>query len=264
VRRRLFVGTVLAGGALLAACFELSAPQSELSAISPIQLAWPSVVAGDVLRDETGAEAPLRIEAYDDAGNLVTDVDVQFIALDTGLQVNAVGVVQGLNVRNTPARVVAQARRGRGVLQTPEASIDVVPRPDSIAPAEDTTFDVKPITLGDPTPISTAIAITVLSRGTGGAEAAGVKSWIVRYEIIGAPASGNGQRTAIFEGGGTATALPDTTDASGVATRTVVLQTVNLASGSGRQNVLVRVTVPNTGVGGSATTFVVTVPFDRQ
>jgi hypothetical protein len=263
IRRRL-LAVMLASGVAGVACFELSAPQTGLSAISPIQLAWPSVVVNDVLRDENGAEAPLRIDAYDDEGNVVTDVAVTFIALDTGVEVGVTGVVRGLNLRDTPARVVAQARRGEGILQTPEVSIDVVPRPDSVAPAQDTTFDIKVITRGDPTPISTAIDVKVFSRGTGGAAAVGVKSWIVRYEILSEPPSGSSaQPTAIFEGGGTARVYPDTTDTNGAASRTVVLQTVNLAPGTGRQNVLVRVTVANTRSGGAPTTFVVTLPFDR-
>jgi hypothetical protein len=244
------------------ACFELSGPPSGLVAISPIQVAWPSVVVGDVLRDGAGAVAPLRVEAYDGDGNVLDDATVTFIALDTGLRVGPDGVVHGDNVRTSPARIVAQVRRAGDVLQTPEIRLDVVPRPDSVAPAQDTTFAAKPIPATDPSPIpSDSLRVRVVSRG---ATPTPVRSWIVRYEIIAEPPGVNGQRTALFNVGGTATVSLDTTDANGVASRLIILQRALLEPATGRQNVQVRVTVGNTRSGGAATAFTITLPYDRQ
>jgi hypothetical protein len=245
------------------ACFELSGPPSGLVAISPIEVAWPSVVVDDVLRDGAGAVAPLRVEAYDGDGNVLDDATVTFIALDTGLHVGPDGIVHGDNVRTSSARIVAQVRRAGDVLQTPEIRLDVVPRPDSVAPAQDTTFAAKPIPAIDPSPIpSDSLRVKVMSRGA--TPPAAVRSWIVRYEIVAEPPGVNGQRTALFSGGGTATVSLDTTDANGVASRLIVLQRALLEPATGRQNVQVRVTVGNTRSGGAATVFTITLPYDRQ
>jgi hypothetical protein len=263
VTRRALPAAALAAGAAIVGCFELSAPASDLSAISPIAAAWPSVVVGDVLRDGEGNVAPLLVEAYDGGGNLVTDATVTFIPLDNWLRVDPDGVVHGETVQSTPARVVAQVRRGGDVLQTPEARIDVVSRPDSVAPGQDTTFAAKSVARFETAPISTELAVKVLSRRPG-APPQGVRSWIVRYEIIDDPPGTNDQPTAVFSGGGTTPVSVDTTDTGGLASRTVVLQTILLAPATGRQNVLVRVTVGNTRAGGAPTVFTITLPFDRQ
>jgi hypothetical protein len=257
-RRWLRVGVGATGLALIA-CFELSAPQSGVSAISPIETAWPSVVEGDRLRDSLGQITPLRVDAFDAAGNPIQNPEVHFIVLDRGLHVEAGAVVVGDSVRTTPARIVAQVRAGTAVLQTPEDSIDVVPRPDSIAPAADTTFTPKEFQLSAVT--SDALTIKVMSRDPGGGAPRLVRSWIVRYEIVAEPSGVNGQRTALFTGAGTARVVRDTTDANGLANgRTITLQAERLASFQGDQIVDVRATVWRVGTG-AGTSILIRVPF---
>jgi hypothetical protein len=262
--RRLFPAGVLTAGVALVACFELSGPRSGLSAISPISVGWPSVVVGDALRDSTGDTAALHVDAFDGDGAPLADAEVRFIALDTGLTVRPDGVVIGINLRQTPARVVAQVLHGDEILQTPEINIDVVPRPDSVAPSNDTTFREDTVPLTDPAPItSDPLTVTVLSKGVGTAAAVAVKSWIVRYEIIAEPAGVDGQRTALFSGAGKARVSLDTTDASGVASRTIVLQRALLAPGTGRQNVEVRATIRDAGNNGASKSITFILPFLR-
>jgi hypothetical protein len=262
-----FPGGVLAVGVALVACFELSGPQSGLSAISPISVAWPSVVDDDQLRDSLGNVAPLRVDAFDGEGNKVDDAEVRFIVLDRGLSVRPDGIVLGDSIRTSPVRVVAQVRRGADVLQTPEINIDVVPRPDSVTPAQDTTFAPKPVLIADPSNVSSdSLNVKVLSVGTGAAAPVGVRSWIVRYEIISEPGGVNGQRTALFSGAGTARISLDTTDASGVASRTIVLQRTALAEPTGPQDQEVRVsaTIRDAGNNGASTVITFVLPFPRQ
>jgi hypothetical protein len=248
---------------VVVACFELSGPPANLLAISTIQFAWPSVVVGDVLRDAEGQEAPLRVEAFDSRGDPVTDATVSYIVLDRGLHVDAAGRVHGDSARDAPARIAAQVRRGADVLQTPEASLDVVPLPDSITPRPDTTFAAKPIPLTDPAPISSdPLDVKVLSKVGGTASAPKpVRSWIVEYEILTQPAGVGGQNTAIFTGGGAARTAVDTTDGAGVATRTISLQRALLVSSTGRQNVTVQATIRRIGVSGETRTVLFTLPF---
>jgi hypothetical protein len=267
VSRRLVPAGVLAAGAALVACFELSGPPSGLSSISAILAAWPAVAVGDALRDSTGEVAPLRVAAYDADGDSVTDATVTFIALDTGLHVDAAGVVHGDNVRSTAARIVAQVSRGGDVLQTPVLSIGVVPRPDSVAPTQDTTFAAKSVPIVDPAPItSDPLAVKVLRRGSAGAAPAGVQFWVVRYEIVDWPPGVDDQRTAYFSGRSTALVSVDTTDPNGVASRTIELQRTLLenAPAGTRQDVVVRATIRDAGSGGGVATITFVLPFVRE
>ncbi|MFN2563962.1 MAG: hypothetical protein ABR499_02970 [Gemmatimonadaceae bacterium] len=260
--RRMLPGAAFAAGAMLLGCFELSAPPSGLSAISPIAVAWPSVVEGDVLRDEDGNEARLHVDAYDGDGNLVTDATVNFVVLDPWLRVDSDGLVHGEEVRGTPARVVAVVRRGGEVLQTPEARIDVVPQPDSVTPTQDTTFSAKPIPVADPSPIpSDPLTVRVFGKVAGIARP--VRSWIVRYDIVDEPAGVNGQHTAIFPGASGARFTFDTTDANGVAARAISLQRALLERATGPETVAVRATVRGAGTDGVNRSVLFTLLFDR-
>ncbi|MDQ3996188.1 MAG: hypothetical protein M3303_04135 [Gemmatimonadota bacterium] len=267
--RRLFPAGALVAGVALVACFELSGAPSGLSSISRLELAWPAVVVGDSLRDSTGAAAPLRVEAFDADGRLVTDAQVTFIALDTGLRVTAAGFVLGERPRTAPAKIVAQVQRGGDVLQTPEIDVDVVPRPDTVFPAAD-TLDVKVYTLAgiaDTSWItSDTVNVTVSNRsrlvtdpGT-----AGVRSWIVRYEITDAPMGVDNAATAFFAGAGNPGVAVDTTDANGVAGRRVILRTIVLPAESkvSTHEVEVTVTVRERGQNVPGSPIQVIVPFE--
>jgi hypothetical protein len=271
VTRRRSPACLLAAGAALVACFELSAPASDLGSISSLELAWPSVVIGDSLRDSTGDPAPLRVEAFDGSGQLVTDAHVTFIALDTGLSVTGTGFVIGERFRTSPAKIVAHVQRGGDVLQTPEINVDVVPRPDSVSPFGFDTLPVKAYTLtgiADTSWItSDSIKVTVSNRSRAASDpnTAGVRSWIVRYEITNPNEGVGGAVSAFFAGGvGNPTVIVDTTDANGVAFRQVILRTVVLppASKIRVHEVKVTATVRERGqnVPGSPIQFV--VPFD--
>jgi hypothetical protein len=252
----LAVGTATA--VALIGCFELSGPPAGLSSISALEVAWPSVVHQDVLRDSTGAVAPLRVEAFDGDGNPANDATVTFIALDRGLHVDANGVVHGDSVRTSPVRVVAQVERGGDVIQTPEARIDVVPVPDSLLPVSPHTLPVKQFGFSDGVDItSDPLKVTVANRATN----SGVRSWVIRYEIVAQPPGQDGQATAFFTGAGAARVTYDTTQATGVADRRrVILRQTLLATREGSLEVRVVATVR--GVPGSPITFV--VPFDAD
>ena len=260
---------VLGIGASVIACIELSGPEDDLSAISPIAIAWPSVVVGDVLRDIAGVEAPLHLDAYDGDGNVVSDATVNFIVLDPGVSVDTRGVVRGVTEGATSVRIVAQVRRGKAVLQTPEAKVDVVQRPDSVSPANDTTYRETIVPAIQATPITLdTIKVSVVSRGSG--QVKGVKSWLVRFEILDVPAGVNGRRTTQYGDGGTPNERVsiDTTDGSGNASRAIVLQSVALerpnSSEPTRHDVRVLVTVGNTRPGGRPTMFFVTLPINVE
>jgi hypothetical protein len=245
---------------VIAACVELSGPQDELSSVSPITVAWPSVVEGDILRDIAGVQTPLHLDVYDGDGNVVSDASVSFVVLDQGVSVDAQGYVRGLTKGSTPVRIVAQARRGDDVIQTPEVSVYVVPRPDGIEPTRDTTYDAVNVPATDPDPIDLdPLTVRVISRASGSTE--GVRAWLVRYEILREPPGVNGSRTVRFKDGDLdATVVVDTTDSEGLASKTLVLQRLALESGS--HSVRVLVTVGNVRPSRIPTMFVITIPIN--
>ena len=247
-------------GLLVAACVELSGPQEDLSSVSPITVAWPSVVEGDLLRDIAGVEAPLHLDVYDGDGNVVTDASVSFVVLDQGVSVDAQGYVRGVTESSTPVRIVAQARRGDDVIQTPEVSIYVVPRPDGTEPTRDTTYAVVNVPATNPAPIDLdPLTVRVISRASGTTE--GVRAWLVRYEILREPPGVNGTRTVRFKvGDPDATVAVDTTDSQGLASQILVLDRIALESGS--HSVRVLVTVGNVQPSRIPTMFVITIPIN--
>ena len=261
--------TVVVAGVALVSCFELSGPQSGVSAVSRIIKAWPSVVVNDSLRDSLGRATALRIDVFDGDGNQVEDAEIRFIVLDTGLTVHADGFVVGTRIRTLPARVVAQVRRGGDLIQTPEDSIDVVPMPDSVLPNRDTTFAAKPFEVINPAVVtSDPLAVTILSRATGVASGVPVRSWIVRYEIPdgGEPVGQNDQHTALFTGAGEARVVYDTTDASGIASgRTIAFQRSRLVTARGTHSVTVHATIRRIGSNSAPPrTITFTLPFVGQ
>ena len=263
MRRRWVAGSVLAGWVALVSCLELSGPGSGLSAISPIIVPWPSVVLGDQLRDSLGNVTPLRVHVFDGDGIQADDAEVRFIVLDTGLTVQSDGVVLGTTIRSTPARIVAQVRRGGDLLQTPEVGIDVVPLPDSVTPSGDTTFAPKTFPITDPAVVtSDPLVVAVLNR----AARVGVRSWIVRYEIVDEPDGVNGQRTALFTGVSDTTRVTyDTTDGGGLAKRrTVAFQRARLTTAQGRHDVVVVATIRRIGSNAETRTLTFTLPFVGQ
>jgi hypothetical protein len=266
--RRLFAAGALVAGAALVACFELSGAPSGLSSISRLELPWPAVVVGDSLRDSTGTAAPLRVEAFDGEGQLVTDAQVTFIALDTGLSVTPTGfVLGGERPRTAPAKIVAQVQRGGEVLQTPEIDVDVVPRPDTVFPA---TLAVKVYTLtgiADTSWItSETVSVTLSNRSRllTDAGTAAVRSWIVRYEITDDPPGVDDAVTAFFAGVGNPRVVVDTTDENGLAGRPVILRTIVLPPESkvGMHEVEVTVTVRERGQNVPGSPVRVVVPFE--
>lgn len=248
----------LALTALLGAsgCLRISEPGSGVFTLSELKLPWPSVVVNDTLRDSTGRAAPLRVVGVTAAGDTVQEVPT-WVVLDRGLHVTPQGFVIGDSVR-TGARLVGQV----GGLQSPVATLMVVPAPVQVK-AEPAT--VAPVTwqraLGDTSHVaSPSLGVRVLGAGT---PPAGVGGWIVSYTILKQPPPVGDSPAAYLGEGVNRRSTIDTTDATGLASRSLVLRPV-ATSTTGADTVVVQATVRYRGsdVPGSPLTF--TVPFRRQ
>lgn len=208
-----------------ASCVDLSTDPDEIVAIEFQPFAWPSVVAGDTLRDSLGAVAPLTARLFDARGDEVPG-EVEFFTRDTLATVTADDFLVGRATADGATEVLAT---GAGI-QSTVRRIEVVPRPDSLA-AEGTVDTLRWVIPDSPSEnTSPPLRVRLFSRS--GAQPAGVRSWIVTWqlEFNGLPVS-PGDTTRIWlvgDNGFPSTA--DTTDAQGGASRRV---RVKVGAGSG-------------------------------
>jgi len=214
---------VVIGAVIGVACVDMSAPKGAAS-ISGLQLPSPSVVVGDVMRDSTGAPATLSVIAYDANGAKITDLATQFFVTDTGAPatLDASGMLTGTKLGTV--HVVGQI----GALQTPVAAIPVTVAPKLIARTAATIDTIRAPLSTDSTQRAHADIGVTVSGDSSDQKAAG---FIVKYTLVYAPATSSTSKSpAVFLAGdqGTASTV-DTTDASGLASRSVVVVSAFLA-----------------------------------
>jgi hypothetical protein len=206
---------------LAAACLARSTDPDEVIAIELRPPPWPSVVAGDTLRDSLGVVAPLEALLFDGHGDVVTGTPVTFFPRDTLVTVSSTGIVVARDSVNGAVEVVASAP---GV-QSTVRRLEVVPRPDSLA-AQGTIDTLRWVIPDQPSVnVSGELRVQLLNRTETGVQ--GVRAWIVRWqlEFHGQPvAPGDTSLVFLVDGAGRPTAT-DTTDGAGNAGVRVRLRT---------------------------------------
>ena len=221
---------VAAGLALGLACVDMSAPKGPAS-ISLLQLPAGFVVAGDTMRDSTGAVARVSVIGYDANGAPMqpSQYTAQFFITDTGRAAVAHFNLAGLLIGDTLGQVHVVGQIGN--LQTPVTPIYVTPLPTTI-----TRVSPSPDTVAAPFSSDTTIAgggkttqLLVSVTGAGGANA-GVQGLFVHYALVSAPpsASPNAPAVLLQNGQGMATTI-DTTKAGGTSSLNLVVVTALLA-----------------------------------
>lgn len=132
------LGAAAAALGVAAACGDVPTLVQGIAYITPIITPSPTVAYGDTLRDSLGHAAPLRVVALGRTpGDTIRGFALRYLftSLGTGATVDENGYLVAPDSLLT-LRLVAQATDptgGSGLqLQTPEISIDVVPRADTI------------------------------------------------------------------------------------------------------------------------------------
>jgi hypothetical protein len=219
VTRRIRSSWAFPATLVMCACIDLSTNPDEIVAIEFSVLPWPSIVAGDTLRDASGTVAPLVARLFDGGGDLV-EGPVEFLVEQPSLRV--------VNGNLLVAEATATGRVGVFAsttgIQSTAVQVEVVPRPDSIAP-EGVIVPLEWVVPDDPgLNTSVPISVRVLSNAT--PMPAPVRSWIVQYQLEAdgrvIPANDTAQIWLASENGRPSYA--DTTDASGTASRRVRLR----------------------------------------
>ena len=225
-RRSLMLG--LFGAAAAISCGDVPTLDEGIAYISPIILPAPAVAIGDTLRDSLGVATPLRIAAFGRNDEPLADPIATFLptVVPSPLSISEAGIVKASDTVSTVQTVQLVGRVGNK-LQTTTASLLIVPQPDSLGR---TSSEELVATL----PAADTLRVTV--TGVNAAHTrVGVPGIIVRYR---ARVYSTGATTApvIFTvDGGTASrpdslAAVDTTDASGLASRTLVAAGENVDS----------------------------------
>ncbi len=214
MRRRWWWTAALAA---VGSCITISTDPHEVISIEFVELPWPAVVVGDTLRDQGGAVAPLSARLFEASGAEVTDAQIQFLSRDATVTIVNGDLVVGGSTTGM-ARLLAS---GAG-LQSVVRQIQVVPRPDSLAP--EGTIDTLRLVLPDSPQQNRSgdLKVKMVSVDAGGA-ATPVGSWIVSFalEFDGAPvAPGDTSHLYLADEAGRVSSS-DTTDTQGIASRRI-------------------------------------------
>ena len=257
VRRALLAGAALA---MIGACIDLGGPKDGVVSISNLRLPYPSVVAGDLLRDSLGNPSPLSITAFGADGNPLPTEPLTFVALDTSVTVDPDGIVHGVTVDTLGGRVVA----GAGALQTPPQRVIVTIAPTTtIKGTEPTTIQFVPAAPDTSTNTNWSAPLTITLQGAGGVKAPG---YVVTYTLVETPDAAVAGTPTAYIGDDAARSMPrDTTNTQGIAARRVILRqaaiATNIRDGSRPDTVIVRAIVKYLGadVPGSPVDFIIPV-----
>jgi hypothetical protein len=181
IRRGIVVAALLLGPVTWAACFDFSTSPDELLYLAFDNLPYPSVVAGDSLRDSSGAAAALTARAVAADGDEIESAPIRFFSIgDTAgaLEVDSTsGWVVSANVAPQSVRVIASVQG----LQSQQLNLRVTTRPDSLAigvEVDTISYSLLDSTLN----FSRALAMNVLHHDSS-TFYSGVANWVVRYSL---------------------------------------------------------------------------------
>lgn len=206
------------GAALVAACVNISDNADSVLSLEFDSLPFPSVVVGDSLRDTTGAIASLDVRAFNYRGEEILSPPVRFHAPDPGITIDSItGVIRGDSLRSTRVRVIASV----GTLQAQQL-LDITIRPDAVS-ALDGRDTLEYSLLDSTVNVSRELTVKVI-HGTPPADSA-VRSYVVSFAVV---SGGDPLLAEVVNGAKVSTV--DTTDASGVAGRTVRIRPLYLAT----------------------------------
>jgi hypothetical protein len=217
--KRWWGGVLVAATMVVAGCIELSTDPDEIVAISIDELPWPSVVAGDTLRDASGAVAPLVAHLFNGSGDEVTG-PVEFFSQEPFLRFDSGNRLIADATATTGGGVFASTLGVQSIVR----QVEIVPVPRTLAQDGTIIQPLQWVVPDDPqTNTSQPMGVRVLTGPN-----AGVRSWIVYFQLeAGGRVIPESDTTQIFLiGDNGRPSYVDTTDASGRSNRRVRLRVV--------------------------------------
>jgi hypothetical protein len=170
--------------ALAGSCTDVSTSPTTAAAIEFDSLPFPAVVTGDTLRDSLGRVAPLHAVVLNGAGATIANPAVSYVTLDTGLTIDAAGIVTAQG-RSGTVRILASVSGLRASpLQSVAQVIEIARRPDSVIATrtQDTTL-VYTIPDSVAKNVTALLSVRVATNDTSGG-ITGTKAWLVSYQAF--------------------------------------------------------------------------------
>lgn len=162
------------------ACAELGTGVGDISYIAFDAIPYPALLVGDTLRDSLGVAAPLRANAFDAGGKAITGASFSYVSLDTGVVIDAAGMLRATTRTSGTVRVIASLNG----LQTDDRLIRVTRRPDSLlaTTTQATTFNYAVPDAA--TNVAEEMGVRLITFDSVGATNASVGGWLVRWRTI--------------------------------------------------------------------------------
>lgn len=165
--------------AALLGCVDLGTDPDVPFAVDFDSIPWPSLLAGDTMRDSLGVVKPIRVTAYNSDGDVIDGVGTTWFVLDTGATVDADGILTTTR-RDGSVRILGSIAG----LHSPQRTVRIARRPDTLLTTQDTNVAFT-YTLPDaPTNLTPALTVRLLTTDTVGGLAQGVQGWIVRWRAV--------------------------------------------------------------------------------
>lgn len=217
--RRIFVSVAVVG-VWAVSCRDIPAPADGVHAVGPLQLPSPGLVAGDTMRDSTGAVAALDVVVYGvDGEPLMPQPAKTFILLDTLARLEDAILI---GTSTGKLRIVGSV----GDIQTRPDTVPVTLSPDTLVlAANDSLLHRVTYAIATDTVVNSPqlnVDVRHLSATGGGVEAV-----VVKYAIVRAPP---GTAPTLLLMNNNAISERDTTNDQGRASRVARLRLAALTA----------------------------------
>jgi hypothetical protein len=257
---RLARNTLALAVAALAGCLELNTDPDVPFSIQFDSLPWPSLLAGDSMRDSLGVVTPLAVRAYNIDGDLISGigsgVGTSWFVLDTGASIDVDGIMTTTRVDGS-VRVLGSV----GGLQSPQRIIRIARRPDTLFTSQDTLVPFT-YTLPDAsTNLTPTLTVNLRTTDTIGGLNPGVNGWIVRWRAVheGDTLDLNDVSMVTLQTAGGSRVGQDTTAADGASVRRLRIWANTLSSSIDSFYVVAEARLHGVAVSGSPVIFKVKV-----
>ena len=211
-----WVTAAVVAAAAAGACSDVGTAPDAIVALAFDSLPYPAVVANDTMRDSLGHAAPLRAVAYNADGDVIANPALRYLALDTGVLIDAAGYLVATTRTSGTVRVVAAA----SALQSLTRTVIVTGAPSLFAVSGSATDTVKYTVPDVPANVSKAMTVK-LTRDSAGTTL-GVPGFLVSWQVkFGGVILAKNDTTASLWDDARHTSLLDTTSTDGTASRTL-------------------------------------------
>ena len=250
-----WVAAAVVAAAWVGACSDVGTAPDGIVALAFDTLPYPSVVAGDTMRDSTGRAAPLSAVAYNADGDVIAKPAVRYIVLDTGVDISSQGYLIATTRTSGTVRVVAAAAS----LQSLQKTVTVTRVPSRLA-ANGATSDTLRYALPDAsTNVSKAMTVKLTRDSTGTAVSVPgfLVSWLVTFRGQTVLKTDTTLASLWEDGTSRRVSLVDTTGTDGTAGRTLRIRSSALPSTADSFVVYASTRFRGAAVAGSPVRFVI-------